>query len=302
VALVAINQFGTYMDHLVLDREPAEEYVVTAVSGPLLMLAVVWWGSSIRLHRERQSERVEQATRQERLLRLEAERALAQERLEIARELHDLVAHHVSGMVLQAAAAQRGSGTAQADEALGRIRHSGVAALAAMREVLGLLRADPDEAGDPQAPRHPQPRLADVQALVADSRAAGAAVHLTVTGRPRQLPDSLELCAYRIVQEALTNAARHAPGGEVRIRLDHQPAALDIRVDSDAEGPAASHLTAVPTPQDAVPQRLGSGLGLTGMRERVVAAGGQLQVGPTETGWVVHARLPTLEVPAHLAG
>jgi signal transduction histidine kinase len=134
-------------------------------------------------------------------------------------------------------------------------------------------------------------------------------VELTVTGVPRELPHHLELCAYRVVQEAVTNAVRHAPHSSVRIHLDHRRDCLEIRVDSDlahavaAPGTgssAAAAGTAVTTgaQADAATDGLavrpaGTGLGLTGMRERVAATGGDLTAGPAGRGWVVHARIPT---------
>jgi signal transduction histidine kinase len=263
-----------------------------AVTGFMVVTPAVA-GYAVRAGRRRTAERLEEATRVERLKRLEAETALAEERARIARELHDVIAHHVSGIVLQAGAAERQAlqgGSPRVQEALHRIRDSGSAALAAMRDVVGLLRPDdPDPGG-----RRPQPGLDDVPALLEERRAGGGDVRFEVAGRPRPVPAHLELCVYRVVQEALTNAARHAPGRPVRVTLAYRAGELEVRVRDGGPGTTRS-----PVPAGARPSPAGSGLGLVGMRERVTAAGGRLRAGPDGDGWLVHAVVP---VPAEVAG
>jgi signal transduction histidine kinase len=206
----------------------------------------------------------------------EARAALAEERARIARELHDVVTHHVNLVVLQAMAA---SGLLDRDpervrEPLQVIERSGREALTEMRRLLGVLR---DE--DAERPMAPQPGVEDVDTLVGTARTAGLAVGLAISGVPRRLPDGLALTVYRIVQESLTNAARHAAGSRVGVSLRYEPDAVDVAVVDDG---------GVPTPDGR-----GGGRGLLGMRERVAVFAGTLETGPSpDGGFAVHARLP----------
>lgn len=213
-----------------------------------------------------------------------AERAvLAEERTRIARELHDAVGHEVTVIALQAdaAAAALVKAPDRASAPIEAIRRSAAEALAEMRRVVGMLRAaDDDEL-------HPQPALADVPALVEQARAAGARVDLALRPPGRPLHASVELAAYRLVQEALTNARRHAPGAPVDVRVTAAGAEVRVEVRNAPAG-------ALPLPQ---PPAERSGFGLVGMRERVRVLGGHLDAGPTtDGGYALTARLP-LEVP-----
>lgn len=251
---------------------------VVAAAGLPLMAVPVGWGMAVASRRRREAALRAEAARQAEVARTAAHDAVVQERFRIARELHDVVAHHISGIVLRAAAAQRGSADDAAPEALGRIHESGSAALTAMRDVVGLLRDD----ASPPAPR---PRLAALPALVAAAHADGLDVDLHVTGTPRGIPEDVELCVYRVVQEGLTNAARHAPGAAVRVTLAHSPDALEVSVVNEAV--AGSDIER--SPADCA----GAGLGLVGMRERVAAVQGRLHAGPREDGgWCVRVTLP----------
>jgi signal transduction histidine kinase len=210
------------------------------------------------------------------LVEAEARAAVAEERARIARELHDVVTHHVNLIVLQAMAA---SGMLDRDpdrvrEPLRVIESSGREALTEMRRLLGVLRDD-----DAERPLAPQPGVEDVDALVGSACTAGIDVGLAVSGTPRRLPAGLALTVYRIVQEALTNAARHAAGSRVGVSLRYEPDALDVAVVDDGGHP--------------VEQAPGGGRGLLGMRERVAVFAGTLETGPSpEGGFAVHARLP----------
>jgi signal transduction histidine kinase len=210
------------------------------------------------------------------LVEAEARAAVAEERARIARELHDVVTHHVNLVVLQAMAA---SGMldrepAKAREPLRVIEASGREALTEMRRLLGVLRED-----DAERPLTPQPGVQDVDALVGSARTAGLSVDLAVTGTPRRLPAGLALTVYRIVQESLTNAARHAAGSRVGISLRYEADAVDVAVVDDG-GQAADSTS-------------GGGRGLMGMRERVAVFAGSLETGPSpDGGFAVHARLP----------
>jgi signal transduction histidine kinase len=209
--------------------------------------------------------------------------ALAAERARIARELHDVVAHHMSVMVVQAGAARAVAGLdpAAADEALQRIEDSGRTGLAEMRRLLGVL------AVDERADRAPQPGLANLDELLDGMRATGLPVEAVVEGTPMPLEPGVELSAYRIVQEALTNSLRHAGGASARVTLRYANDGLELEIVDDGRGPGAD----ADSP---------GGRGLIGMRERAQLLGGDLHAGPRDGGgFVVLARLPAhAETPA----
>jgi signal transduction histidine kinase len=209
----------------------------------------------------------------------EARAAVTEERARIARELHDVVTHHLNLVVLQAMAAEGLTGPEQpVTERLQVIERSGREALTEMRRLLGVLRDD-----EAERPMSPQPGMDDVGALVGSARSAGLAVELDVTGTPRRLPAGLALTVYRIVQESLTNAARYAAGSRVGVRLRYEPDAVDVAVVDDG-GQSAGHGAG------------GGGRGLLGMRERVAVFAGSLETGPSpDGGFAVHARLPLPE-------
>jgi signal transduction histidine kinase len=244
--------------------------------------------------------RTEELERDRELL---AREAVAMERARIARELHDVVAHHVSVMVIQAGAAQAtlppgADTTAQSLEA---VRQTGREAMAEMRRLLGLLRSDgplenapvqggansgqagatADVSADPA--RSPQPGLADLESLADRTREAGLIVDLEVL-HPARVPAGVDLSAYRIVQEALTNTLRHAGvGARVHVCVDHQPDELIVEIVDDGRG----RRPAIERARNEV------GHGLLGMRERVALFGGSLSAGPRpEGGFRVAARFP----------
>ncbi len=207
-----------------------------------------------------------------------ARRAVLEERTRIARELHDVVAHHMSLIAVQAETAPyRLSDLPESARAeFGSL--SGVAreALAEMRRLLGVLRYDQP------AGLAPQPQLSDLPALVDAARRAGVAVELAVPPAMSDVPSSVALCAYRIVQESLSNASQHAPGAAVSVSVGHDAGAVQLRVANGPGGPAG------PSPGEP-----GAGHGLTGMRERVALLGGSLSAGPSAGGgFVVSAVLP----------
>ena len=204
--------------------------------------------------------------------------AVAAERAAIARELHDVVAHHMSVMVVQAGAARavNASDPAAAAEALRQIEASGRTGLAEMRRLLEVLKAE--ENGDG---REPQPGLARLDELLNSMRASGLPVEAVVEGARRPLPPGVDLSAYRIVQEALTNALRHAGGASARVVVRYEPDALELEIADDGPGPTED------------PEASG-GHGLIGMRERVQLFGGELDAGPRAGGgFLVRARLPS---------
>ncbi|MGY1604798.1 sensor histidine kinase [Geodermatophilus sp. SYSU D00815] len=200
--------------------------------------------------------------------------AAAEERTRIARELHDVIGHEITVIALQAdaAAAALARAPERAAVPVDRIRTTAARTLTEMRRVVGLLR-DPAEDED----LRPQPGLADLPALVEDARAAGAEVDLRLDLPPAPPPPSLQLTVFRIVQEALTNARRHAPGAPVRVRVGAGADALSVEVANRRGRPGGGP---------------GGGHGLVGMRERARMHGGSLEAGPAADGFVVRARLP----------
>jgi len=201
------------------------------------------------------------------------------ERARIARELHDIVAHHLSVVVLQAAGA-RASGQ-HADRALEKIEHSGRQALTEMRRLLGMLHA-PDE----EAELTPQPSLGELPALAESVRAAGLPVRLVVDGAGAAVPAAVGVSAYRIVQEALTNVLKHAGAARAVVSIGYLDDAVTIEVTDDGTGPLAP---AGP----GLAASAADGRGLAGMRERAALFGGELRAGPEPGGgFTVRARLP----------
>jgi signal transduction histidine kinase len=248
---------------------------------------------------------------QERLRRAEAEheaataRALTAERSRIASELHDVVTHNVSVMVVQAGAARRilSGSPDDARTALLAVEASGRTAMVELQHLLGLL--SPIDGMQPKtgsgeadpAPLRPQPGLGRLQALVDGVAAAGLPVRLAVTGRPRPLPPGLDLTAYRVVQEALTNAMKHAGPASAVVTLDYREEAVVIDVSDDGgrdHVPGREASTARTGPASVG----GSGRGLLGLSERLSLYGGEFDAGPRPSGgWRVTARLPDAPVP-----
>jgi signal transduction histidine kinase len=222
------------------------------------------------------------AALEDRAARLEAERdaqakvAAAAERARIARELHDVIAHHVSVMVVQADGAGYAlhSDVATAETALKAISSTGRQALTEMRRLLGVLRTTGDQAG-----LAPVPGLDELRELLDQARSAGLAVTYTLTGTPRDLPDGAELAAYRVVQESLTNTRKHAGlAASAAVKLRYEPDGLTVEVTDDGM---------------ATPAGEPAGHGLAGMRERIAMYGGTVQAGPLPGGgFRVLAKLP----------
>jgi signal transduction histidine kinase len=253
-----------------------QAFFLTAV--PVLL------GVAVRVRRSGARQLEEQERRHS------GERALLEERQRIARELHDVVAHHMSVIAIQAEAAPYKTADPPAElvESFGEIRASALAGLTELRRVLGVLRT-----GEPGTA--PQPGMAQLDALLDSARNGSVSVTVICDGDPVTLPEGVDLSAYRIVQEALSNAMRHAPGSHVRLHLDYRPDTLVLEIGNDAApvlvasgerdlaggGLAAGGLGA------------GGGHGLVGMRERVTMLGGSLEAGPTaDGGFRVTAVLP----------
>lgn len=204
-------------------------------------------------------------------------RTLLEERTNIARELHDVVAHHMSVVAIQAEAApyRVENPPPELEQAFVTIRENAVSALTELRRVLGVVRAE-----DYEAPDAPQPTLADLDRLLDNVRDAGLTVDKVITGAARELPQGVELSAYRIVQEALSNSLRHAPGADARVEVGYVLGGLGLRI---VNGPATGLVK--PSP--------GAGHGITGMRERVTMLNGEMTAEPTaEGGYEVTVFLP----------
>lgn len=238
-------------------------------------------------HRRTEAQQLQRrAAEAERDVEDRARAAVGAERARIARELHDLVAHNMGVIVLQAQGAQRAleRDPDQARRALESIEAAGRGGLGEMRRLLDLLTDTGDAPSD-----EPQPTLDRLSDLVAGVRATGAEVELEVAGEARPLPAGVELTAYRVVQEALTNALKHAPGAPVRVRVGYGRDALHVSV-TDAGAPA---LALAASTGGAGPEVESGGRGMVGLRERVALYGGELDAGRRpDGGFSLEVRLP----------
>ncbi len=245
-----------------------------AVGLSVLQLVAFWLaGVFVRSRRQAASLAARNAA-----LQHQAEQAAAAERARIARELHDIIAHHLSVVVLHAAGA-RACGRAD-PETLREIEQSGRQALTETRRLFGVLRDPEEETG-----RAPQPGISELPALAASLRAAGLEVSLSIDGDHAALPPAVNVSAYRIVQEALTNVLKHAGPARAEVTVSCADSAVTIEVTDDGPGNPA-------------PPALTGGQGLAGMRERVALFGGDLRAGPRPCGgFTVRARLPAGEPP-----
>ena len=248
---------------------------------PSLVWLVAAWavGRVVRSWRHKNAA-LEAANRElEEQRELQAQAAVAVERGRIARELHDVVAHNVSMIVVQAGAAARVLHGEQPDvrNALEVIAASGRETVDEMRTLLGVLRSD-----DGPAALKPQPGLADLEQLVSGVREAGLPVTLRIEGAPRPLPPTLDLSAFRIVQEALTNTLRHAGAARAEVTVRYEDGLVTLEIADTGHGPDGGPITG-----------RGTGHGLVGMRERAAMLGGELEAARADSGgFTVRARLP----------
>jgi signal transduction histidine kinase len=299
-ALVAVG-LAVYATLAVVRYPSSAEEEVQGWLVSYVQFAAAWFLGDVQQRRLAYTAKLEAlnaqlATEQE----LRSRWAVAEERGRIARELHDVVAHSVSVMTVQAGAARRtlAASPDQAAAALGQIEQTGRQALVELRRLLGLLRDDQGDGAD----LTPQPSLEQLATLAAASREAGLPVEVTVEGEPRPLPAGIDLSAYRIVQEALTNSLKHAGPARARVRVRYGHDALEVQVTDDGlggrgaggDGGGLVVVTIGPGGALELPGR-GSdgGNGLIGMRERVALFGGTLETGPRpDGGYRVAARLP----------
>lgn len=256
-----------------------EGLVPSDVAAALVFFVGPWAvGAAVRQRNARTDEAVARADRLEREREAEAAAAAAEERTRIARELHDIVSHSISVVTIQTQAVRRRLGPEHQREAedLAAVEATAREALAEMRRLFGVLRG-----GGEGASLTPQPGLGELERLVAQVRGSGLDVKLEVTGQQRELPPGLDLAAYRIIQEGLTNALRHSGARRARVVLGYGRERLDVSVEDDGRGLAGL---------------ASGGHGLVGVRERVALYDGTVQVGTGPMGGVrLAASLPLRE-------
>lgn len=304
--VVAIYSLGAHSDHrrrslvvfglfvliaaLLVSGLIAEEIgVATIIGSAAIVVTAFVFGDNVRQRRRNLEILAERTERLERERELLARDRVRDERGRIARELHDVVAHSVSVMIIQAGAARRSlpDRPGDAEEMLGEVERTGRRAMDELRRVLGVLRTVDEGSPDGDAPngdamlrRDPQPGIAEIHTLVADD--PGLPVHLHIDDGVEGLPEGLAVSVYRLVQESLTNIRRHAgPVTRIDVELRLDDGALDVSVADDGRGAASD---------DAGDQ---GGFGIIGMQERMHALGGTVTAGPRRGGgWRVHARIP----------
>lgn len=270
-SIVAGYAWSVWLSRLAYGGKP--EPASNAIALGAWLVALVVAAEAVRISRERRAEAL--AARE-----LDERRRASEERLRMARDLHDVIGHNISLINVQAGVGLdlMGADPEQARAALSAIKAVSKEALGELRAMLDALRQSGDD-----APRSPVPGLARLDELVELTRAAGVAVTLDAAGTPRHLPATVDLAAYRIVQESLTNVTRHAPGAKVTVRVHYEDRQLVVEiVDEGGFGGRADGS-----------QGAGTGSGIAGMRERAKALGGELISGPRAGGgFSVRARLP----------
>lgn len=290
VAIYSLGTYGTGRQLAVGGPLAAAAYLIHELNNNIetevqVWSAIVWamvtallLGLGIYVRRYRQARVLgRRMTFLEREREERAEAAVADERARIARELHDIVGHSVSVMVVQAEAAEAvlELHPERVGEPLVRIQRTGREALDELRRLLGIMRED-----GARAALAPQPGIGSLERLVREFRGAGVTVGLRIEGEPRKLPAGLDLAVYRLVQEALTNSLKHGGGANASVLIRLSPDSVEVEIADDGPGAAAGSE---------------AGHGLVGMRERVQLYGGELVTGPRpEGGYLVRARLPLL--------
>ena len=267
---VAAAELFFYSDTM-FDGEPL--YAAVTV------FAAMWWGEAVRARRAYVAELRDRAERAEQARDEEARRRVDEERMRIARELHDVVSHTIGVISVQAGVAAHllHRRPDKAADSLAAIRQASDEALGELHAMLGVLRDRDGDAG--RAPLAPAPGLAELDALVAQAAGAGVDVRVSLEGEPRRLPPAVDLACYRVVQESLTNVVRHAAASRADVTVTHHDGRVDVEVTDDGNGSGNGSA--------------GSGQGIPGMRERARALGGELTAGPRPGGgFRVHASLP----------
>jgi signal transduction histidine kinase len=281
VAAVAVVSLATIPIFYLLRPEQDDSFLTSVIVGTLVTVACVAWGMFVRARRQLVLSLRERARRAESEQSLRVEQARRMERDRIAREMHDVLAHRISLVSLHAGALEYAPGASPEEvaRAAGVIRSAAHQALEDLREVIGVLRDGGDVDG---APERPQPTLADLDALLEESRAAGMRVSShDGSAEPGAVPTSIGRSAYRVVQEGLTNARKHAPGCTVDVAVAGQ-AGQGLTVEVRNPMPVGSATAEIP----------GAGTGIIGLGERVALAGGRLEHGASDGEWRLRAWLP----------
>jgi signal transduction histidine kinase len=277
VGVAVLGPIALLVGLLGIARDP-HVAVVVAVAVVAFVVAPIWWAAHVRQQCDVADTELANAGQLARIAELDRRAAVAAERGRMARDLHDVIAGHLSAIAIQSGAA-----LAMADDprtartVLTSVRENSVHALAEMRAMIDLLRADANTVDETTAPA----RLAELSRLVSSARAGGMEITVESTVDGKELPVAVDLTAYRIAQEALTNTMKHAPGGRVRVQISKLGGVLTVEVANDLG--------------QAAPLVLGNGHGLLNMRARAGAVGGTLSAGPVGTGWLVRAELPVAE-------
>ncbi|WP_086845406.1 sensor histidine kinase [Amycolatopsis kentuckyensis] len=272
IGLAAFAVVGVLGAVLVLAQE-WRTAVLAAVGMLPFVITPVWWAANVRQQRDIADTERANAEQLTKIAELDRRAAITAERGRMARDLHDVIAGHLSAIAIQSEAALSLPDPKLAKTVLESVRENSVSALEEMRTMIGLLKAD-GGAAETTAPA----RLADLAKLAESARASGLEVHVESTVDSRApLPAAVDLTAYRIAQEALTNAVKHAPGGRVDVAVHCLDGVLAVEVRNDVRTPLPP---------------AGGGTGLLNMRERADAVGGELTAGPTGNGWLVRAELP----------
>ncbi|WP_020671861.1 sensor histidine kinase [Amycolatopsis nigrescens] len=257
--------------------------VVAAVAALPLVVVPVWWATNVRQHKMIADNERANAANLARIGELDRNAAVAEERARMARDLHDVIAGHLSAIAIQSEAVLsiNDADPATARRVLGSVRENSVQALEEMRAMIGLLRSEENRAGGDGGDETTAPaRLAELSKLVDSARASGMRVEVSSElDESVPLPAAVDLTAYRIAQEALTNAVKHAPGTHAKVSIRHSGEILTIEVANELKAGTAE------AGED-------TGRGLLNMRERAMAVGGSLSAGPSEAGWLVRAVLP----------
>src|SRR5215218_2880269 len=253
------------------------------------VFAAMWWGEAVRARRAYVAELRDRAERAERTREEEARRRVDEERMRIARELHDVVSHTIGVISVQAGVAAHllHRRPDKAADSLAAIRQASDEALGELHAMLGVLREGDGDGG--RAPLTPAPGLAELDALVAQAAGAGVEVTVSLEGEPRRLPPAVDLACYRVVQESLTNVVRHAGASRAEVTVTHHDGRVVVEVTDDGRaGPTDGSGAGSGNGNGA-----GSGQGILGMRERARALGGSLEAGPRPGGgFRVQATLP----------
>lgn len=270
IGVAAFSVVGVLSAVLLLGQE-WRTAVLAAVSVLPFVLTPVWWAANVRQQRDIAETERANAGQLAKIAELDRKAAVAAERGRMARDLHDVIAGHLSAIAIQSEAALSMPDAKVARAVLESVRENSVSALEEMRAMIGLLKAEGD--AETTAPA----RLAELSKLVESARASGLEVRVESTVEGLPLPAAVDLTAYRITQEALTNAVKHAPGGRVAVDIRVREGVLAVEVRNDVRRPHRAD---------------GAGTGLLNMRERAAAVGGELTAGPAGEGWLVRAELP----------